>query len=250
MTKVPYPWRARFRSTFFDHAVARGVDGVAHVARQVDPLVHDVAAVDRVAAHAEGADTVAQLVAVDRPRGGDRRGEFLLVLGQDLQLVERDGLQVELPCQRIHLLPCADHQRRVAVVGHGAVLFAGVFRVDAVERERVGREERAVDRLVAVADLGDLALGGLQPVLHDAVLHHQLAVRTVDAVHLRRIEEIGKEDVGHRDEDESDEYFAQQAVGTQPERSRDNFVGKGLRIESVFFFAMPEKTQRERANLG
>ena len=88
--------------------------------------MHDVAAVDRVAAHAEGADTVAQLVAGDRPRGGDRRGEFLLVLGQDLQLVERDGLQVELPCQRIHLLPCADHQRRVAVVGHGAVLFAGV----------------------------------------------------------------------------------------------------------------------------
>ena len=214
------------------HAVARGVDRRAAVAAEVDARVglhavqHGV-----VAARREGADVVVvQRRAVDGPDGRHGRRELLLVLREGLQLVHRDRFEVERAGQGVELPPRRDHQRREFVLLERCVLRGGVGLPDARQRERVGREERTVDVVVAVAHGVDPPLGRADALLQDAVADDQLAVVAVDTVDLRRVEEVGEEDVGDRDEDESDEDFADQAIGAQPERGAHDLACQHLRL--------------------
>ena len=226
------------------HGVARGVDRRAAVAAQVDALVGaDIPQHGVHPAQVEGADmVVVQRRAVDGPDGRDRRRHFLLVAGECLQFVEGHRFEVEYAGQRVELLPGADHQRGEVVPGHRGVFGVGVGLPHAVDRHRVGREERAVDVVVAVADFVHAPLRGAYAVLQDAVLDDQVAVVADDAVHLGGVEEVREEHVGDRDEDEADQYFPDQAVGAQAERRRDHvarqrlrFLCQRLRVESLPF---------------
>ena len=214
------------------HGVARGVDRRAAVAAQVDALVGaDIPQHGVHAPHVEGADmVVVQRRAVDGPYGRDRRRHLLLVAGECLQFVERHRFEVEYAGQRIELFPGADHQRGEVVPGHRGVFGVGIRLPHAVEGHRVGREERAVDVVVAVADFVHAPLRGADAVLQDAVLDHQVAVVADDAVHLGGVEEVREEHVGDRDENEADEYLADQTVGAQAERGGDHVARQCLRL--------------------
>ena len=194
------------------------------------------------AARAEGADVVVvQRRAVDGPDGRDGCRELLLVLRELLQFVERHRFEVDRPGQRVQLPPCPDHQRGVVVVGERGVFRIGVGLPHARDRERVGREERAVDVVVAVAYFVDALLGGADAVLENAVFDHRLAVVAQDAVHLGRVEEVGEEDVGDRHEDESDQDLADQTVGAEPERGRHHAVRENLRLVCQLLCACPKR---------
>lgn len=183
------------------------------------------------AAQVECTDVVVvQRLAVDGPDGRNGGRHLLLVLRELLQLVERYRLGVERAGQAVDVHPRADHQRRVVVVGHRGVFRGGVGFGDALDGERVGGEERAVDVVVAFVDFVDLALCRADSVLENAVAEHQFAVGARDAVHLGRIEEVGEEHVGDGDEDESDEHLAQQPVGPQPEGGRHHLARNDLRL--------------------
>ena len=104
--------------------------------------------------------------------------------------------------------------------------YFGIGLPNALDEERVGSEERAVDVVVPRADVVDAALGRADAVLQDTVADDQLAVVAVDAVDFRRIEKVGKYGVDDRNEDESEQNFPQQPVGAQPERSVYRLVRK------------------------
>ena len=102
-----------------------------------------------------------------------------------------------------------------------------------------------------MADFVEPPLRRADAVLQDAVAHHQFLVVAVDAQHLGREEEIGKQHVGDRDQDETDEDFADQAVGAQAERyghhllrGRDDLVGKLVQIECGFLVSHRKKLPR------
>ena len=184
-----------------------------------------------VAARRECADVVVvQRRTVDGPDGRNRRRHLLLVLREGLQFVERHRFEVERAGQRVELPPRADHQRGVVVVEQRGVFGVGVGLPDAFDRHRVGREERTVDVVVAVAYFVHVALRRADAVLQDAVFDHQIAVLADDAVHLRGVEEVGEEYVGDRDENEADEYLADQTVGAQAERGGDHVARQCLRL--------------------
>ena len=184
---------------------------------------------------------VVQGLAVDGPDGGHGGGELLLVLGEELEFVHRDRFEVERAGQGVDLSPGSDHQGRVFVVGHRGVFRIGVWVPDAGDRERIGGEERAVDVIVAMADLVDALLGGADAVLQDAVSDFGLAVVAQDAVHLGGVEEVGEEHVGDRHEDESDEDFPDQAVGFEPERGRYDVAREDLCLVREFAGSGPER---------
>ena len=233
-------------------AVARGVDGRAHVAPEIDARVGLHAVQDGVhAPRVEGADAVvAQRRAVDGPDGRYGGRHLALVVGEGLQLVERDRFEIERAGQRIELPPGALHQRRVGVALQRSVFLVGIGRVDPVDGQRVGRKERAVDEVVAVADVVHLALRCADAVLEDAVFDDEVPVFADDAVHLGRIEKGGEDHVGERHEDESDQDPADEPVGAQAERGRDDLAREHLRfayqsrllVRRLFFLCHPEKT--------
>ncbi len=208
--------------------------------------------------HVEGAYiVVAQGFAIDGPERRHGGRQLFLVVGEPLQLVERHRCEVELPGEGVELPPRADHQGGEFVLGHRGVLRRRVGLPHLGDRERIGGEERTVDVVVAVADLVEPALRRADAVLQDAVFDNQLAVVAVDAVHLRRVEEIGEDDVGDRYEDEPHQNLADEAVGPQPERRGDHlarqcfgFVREPLYIRLRGVGSHTEKTRFIRANLA
>ena len=234
----------------FHRGVARGVDRRAAVAAEVDSLVGaDVSQHGMHAPHVEGADVVVvQCRTVDGPDGRNRRRHLLLVHRERLQFVERHRFEVEHAGQCVELFPGADHQRGVVVLGQRGVFGVGVGLPHPVDGHRVGREERTVDVIVAVADFIHAPLRGAYAFLQDAVFDYQVAVLADDAVHLRGVEKVREEHVGNRNEDETDEYLADKAVGTQAERGGDHvvrqrlrFMRQRLRVESLPFLLHPGK---------
>ena len=193
-----------------------------------------------VAPRVEGPDmVVVQRLAVygpDRRHGGR---ELLLVLREGLELVHRDRLEVERAGQGVELLPRPDHQRGVFVVGQRGVFRVRIGVPDPGDRERIGGEERAVDVVVAEADLVELLLRRADAVLQDPVLDHRLAVLAQDAVHLGRVEEVREDDIGDRDEDEAQDDLADQPVCLQLEGHRHDVVRQCLSLVRELFGACP-----------
>lgn len=222
--------------------VARGIDVVADVGRQVDAFVQDASVVDRVVAVAERLDTPAQGLTVDGPDGRDCRGHVLLVLGQDLQLVERNGGTVELAAESVELLPRADHQRGVFVARQSRVFGRRIGGVDPSDIQGVGREQSPVNEVVAVVYFVQFTLLRADLVLKEPVFEDQLRIFAQDAVHFRRVEDICEDDIDDRYCDEDDEDFANDTVGAQAERDRDHLMsgrnhltGQGVGIERLLF---------------
>lgn len=136
----------------------------------------------------------------------------LLVLGENLQFVERQRFGVGLPRQRIEFHPCRCHQRGVLVVLQVGVFGIGVRFVDSVYSHRICREQSAVDISVAMLYLVEFALQGTYAVLHYVVLDFQFAVLAADNRHFRSEREIRECRVEQRYGYESEQQFAQQAV--------------------------------------
>ena len=82
----------------------------------------------------------------------------------------------------------------------------------ATERERVGREEYAVDVLVAVVYVVDFALQSADTVLQNVVLKYKFAILVVDGVEFRRVEEVRHGEVDERNDDETEQNLAQQRI--------------------------------------
>ena len=87
----------------------------------------------------------------------------------------------------------------------------------------------------------DPLLGAADAVLEDAVLDDRFAVVAQDAVHLGRVEEIREDDVGDRDEDETDQNLADQTVGAQLERGRHHIARECLRFVRQLPRAGPQR---------
>ena len=198
--------------------------------------------VDRVVAVAERLDTPAQGLTVDGPDGRDCRGHVLLVLGQDLQLVERNGGTVELAAESVELLPRADHQRGVFVARQSRVFGRRIGGVDPSDIQGVGREQSPVNEVVAVVYFVQFTLLRADLVLKEPVFEDQLRIFAQDAVHFRRVEDICEDDIDDRYCDEDDEDFANDTVGAQAERDRDHLMsgrnhltGQGVGIERLLF---------------
>ena len=219
-----------------DRAVSGRVDRIACPSAQIDALMSRDASRYRMHARAERADVSAQVPPVDRPDRGDRVGHQLLAFGHDLELVERFRLLIQQPRHPVQLEPRTDHLRGVRIVLHAAVFRGGVGRVDAVHAQRVDAEQRAVDPVVPVAQLVEFGGRRSDFVAEHFVLEHQFVVSLADTIHFRSIEKEREQQVGDRGQNESDQYFPQDAVEPDAQRDGDHLVGQRLRIEFVSFF--------------
>ena len=235
-----------------DESVPGGINRRSDVRSQVDALVSFHPSCDRVYPRAERADVAAQFPAVERPDRGNRFGHQRFVFGQHLEFVERFGLQVQHPGHCVEVSPRADHLRRVHVSFQEAVFRVGIGRIDSVQVQRVGGEQRAVHVVVAVTQF--LQFGGRRAdfVVQDVVLQHQFVVPFADAVHLRRVEEKGEEQVDHRSQDKADQHLPQNPIEPDAERDRHHLVGQGLWIEFIplFCHAFDDRSDIGRLSSG
>ncbi len=214
---------------FAHHAVARGIDGVAHAPGHVHAAVEFPHVVFGVHAVAERSDLVAQLGAVDGPYCGYCGGELLLVFRQRLQFVERDRFEIEAAGELVEFAPCGEHRGRIVVADYVLVFLVVVRRIDPLHGERVGRKEGAVDVIVAMAYLLEFALRRADSVLQDLVSELQLAVLVDQTVEFGGVEQRRKEYVGYRYDDEPYEHVAYETVRLQT-------VDEAPRLALIYFF--------------
>ena len=140
-------------------------------------------------ANTEGVEC-SQLCAVDRPNCGYGTRHILLASSQGLQLVHRERSGVDVACQSVYREPGRGHQLGVLIALKMSIFRVVIRVVYALQGERVGREERAIDITITMVNLIYLALCRAYAVLQNFIFQHQLAVFGCDMVHLWGVEEV------------------------------------------------------------